>query len=79
MTDMLDLITLFAGIGIGWLMGRTLAQPHRAQNAAGRYDSDPAERRTGPEGWCWHPETSTTLCGLTTCWTCGTEWTEARP
>ena len=24
MTDMLDLITLFAGIGIGWLMGRTL-------------------------------------------------------
>lgn len=36
MTDMLDLITLFAGIGIGWLMGRTLAKPHRAQNAAGR-------------------------------------------
>lgn len=98
MTDMLDLITLFAGIGIGWLMGRTLAKPRRAQNAAGRPyaaprsdlgasdgavvtsdDSDPAERRTGPEGWCWHPETETTLCGLTTCWTCGTEWTEARP
>ena len=98
MTDMLDLITLAAGIGIGWLMGRTLAKPHRAQNAAGRPytapqgdlgasdgavvtsdDSDPAERRTGPEGWCWHPETETTLCGLTTCWTCGTEWTEARP
>lgn len=98
MTDMLDLITLFAGIGIGWIMGRTLAKPHRAQNAAGRPytapqgdlgasdgavvtsdDSDPAERRTGPEGWCWHPETETTLCGLTTCWTCGTEWTEARP
>ena len=36
MTDMLDLITLFAGIGIGWLMGRTLARPQRAQNAAGR-------------------------------------------
>ena len=36
MTDMLDLITLFAGIGIGWLMGRTLAKPQRAQNAAGR-------------------------------------------
>ena len=39
MTDMLDLITLFAGIGIGWLMGRTLAKPqrgHSAQNAAGR-------------------------------------------
>ena len=98
MTDTLDLITLFAGIGIGWLMGRTLAKPHRAQNAAGTRhaaprgdlrascgavvtsdDSDPAERRTGPEGWCWHPETETTLCGLTTCWTCGTEWTEARP
>ena len=101
MTDMLDLITLFAGIGIGWLMGRTLAKPqrgHSAQNAAGTRhaaprshetpqhghevgsdDSDPAERRTGPEGWCWHPETETTLCGLTTCWTCGTEWTEARP
>ena len=28
MTDMLDLITLFAGIGIGWLMGRTAAKPH---------------------------------------------------
>ena len=41
-------------------------------------DPDPAERRTGPEGWCWHPETETTLCGLTTCWACGTEWTEAR-
>ena len=98
MTDMLDLIALFAGIGIGWLMGRTLAKPQRAQSAAGRPyaaprsdlrasdgavvgsdDSDPAERRTGPEGWCWHPETETTLCGLTTCWTCGTEWTEARP
>ena len=96
MTDMLDLITLFAGIGIGWLMGRTLAKPQRGQNAAGRPyaapqgdlgasddavvgsdDSDPAERRTGPEGWCWHPETETTLCGLTTCWTCGDQWTEA--
>ena len=97
MTDMLDLITLLAGIGIGWLMGRTITKPQRAQNAAGRPyaapcshetpqhghevgsdDSDPAERRTGPEGWCLHPETETTLCGLTTCWTCGTEWTEAR-
>ena len=28
---MLDLITLFAGIGIGWLMGRTPAKPQRAQ------------------------------------------------
>ena len=98
MTDALDLITLFAGIGIGWLMGRTITKPQRAQNAASRPytapqgdlgasdgavvtsdDSDPAERHTGPEGWCWHPETETTLCGLTTCWTCGTEWTEARP
>ena len=98
MTDLLATITLLAGIGIGWLMGRTLAKPYRAQNAAGTRhaapqgdlgasgdavvgsdDSDPAERHAGPEGWCWHPETSTTLCGHTTCWTCGTEWTEARP
>ena len=31
MTDMLDLITLFAGIGIGWLMGRTITKPQRGQ------------------------------------------------
>ena len=34
--------------------------------------------RAAYESWCWHPETETTLCGHTTCWTCGTEWTEAR-
>ena len=36
MTDLLATITLLTGIGIGWLMGRTLAKPQRAQNAAGR-------------------------------------------
>ena len=86
---MLDLITLFAGIGIGWIMGRTLAQPHRAQEGTQEATESPQidqEGSTRGNGHtiagkghaCSHPETETTLCGLTTCWTCGTEWTEAR-
>ena len=43
MTDMLDLITLLAGIGIGWLMGRTLAKPHR------RHSRDGAKAQEGTQ------------------------------
>ena len=50
MTDMLDLITLLAGIGIGWLMGRTITKPQRAQNAAGRPYAAPCSHETPQHG-----------------------------
>ena len=55
MTDMLDLITLFAGIGIGWLMGRTLRDriiPVGPENAAGK----PRNGTRGDEQPDWHSD-----------------------
>ena len=73
MTDMLDLITLFAGIGIGWLMGRTLAKPQRGQEGtAARTAHRAAEGHA-----CTHHWQDTGNPGTRYCARCGTEWTEA--
>ena len=74
MTDMLDLITLFAGIGIGWLMGRAITKPRRAQNAAGR----PYAAR-GTSARCSHLWQNVGTSRTRYCTQCRTEWTEARP
>ena len=40
MTDMLDLITLLAGIGIGWLMGRARGTSARCSRYCARCGSE---------------------------------------
>ena len=91
MTDLLATITLLTGIGIGWLMGRTLRDrimtPGWPRNVAGKPRNGPRSDEH-PQGDhpadCRHERAAedTMLCDRDRRWRCPDcdhEWTEARP